>query len=42
MLSSQDMSVEKFFDRDDPDKAFLKEQIMLADDPESTMKNVAV
>jgi len=39
LLSSQAMSVEKFFDRDDLDKAFLKEQIMKAEDPEKTMEN---
>lgn len=39
MLSPQSMSVEYFFDRDDPDKAFLKQQIMKADDPEKTMEN---
>ena len=39
MLSPQAMSVEKFFDRDDPDKAFLREQIMQAEDPKSTMEN---
>jgi hypothetical protein len=39
MLSPQIMSVENFFDRDDDDKAFVKEQIMQAEDPEKTMKN---
>ncbi|MCL2427554.1 MAG: hypothetical protein FWD05_14615 [Oscillospiraceae bacterium] len=39
MLSPQSMSVEHFFDRDDSDKHFLKEQIMKADDPDKTMKN---
>ncbi len=39
MLSPQAMSVEKFFDRDDPDKAFLKEQIMQAENPQKTMEN---
>ena len=39
MLSPQSMSVENFFNRDDPDKIFIKEQIMKADDPEKTMKN---
>ena len=39
MLSPQAMSVEHFFDRDDPDKVFLKEQIALADNPEKTMTN---
>lgn len=39
MLSPQAMSVEHFFDRDDPEKRFLKEQIMQSDDPEKTMAN---
>lgn len=39
MLSPQSMSVENFFDRDDEDKAFLKEQIMQAQDPQKTMEN---
>lgn len=39
MLSPQTMSVEHFFDRDDPDKVFIKQQIMKADDPEKTMEN---
>ena len=39
MLSPQAMSVEHFFDRDDPDKVFIKEQIEKAADPEKTMKN---
>jgi hypothetical protein len=39
MLSPQSMSVEHFFDRDDPDKVFIKEQIKQADDPEKTMEN---
>jgi len=39
MLSPQSMSVEHFFDRNDSDKVFLKEQIMKADDPEKTMQN---
>lgn len=39
MLSPQSMSVEHFFDRDDPDKAFIKEQIMKSDNPEKTMEN---
>lgn len=39
MLSPQSMSVEHFFDRNDPDKIFIKEQIMKADNPEKTMKN---
>lgn len=39
MLSPQAMSVEKFFDRDDPDKVFIKEQIMKAENPHKTMEN---
>jgi len=39
MLSPQSMSVERFFDRNDEEKVFLKEQIMQADDPEKTMQN---
>lgn len=39
MLSPQSMSVDYFFDRDDEDKKFIKEQIMKADDPEKTMAN---
>ena len=39
MLSPQWMSVEHFFDRDDADKKFLKEQIMKAENPEKTMAN---
>lgn len=39
MLSPQAMSVERFFDRDDPEKIFLREQISLTSDPEKTMSN---
>jgi len=39
MLSPQSMAVENFFNRDDSDKVFIKEQIMKADDPEKTMEN---
>jgi len=39
MLSPQSMSVKHFFDRNDADKAFLKEQIMKSDNPEKTMQN---
>ena len=39
MLSPPLMSVESFFERDDPDKVFIKEQIMKAVDPEKTMLN---
>lgn len=39
MLSSQSMSVERFFDRSDPEKQFLLDQIAKADDPQKTMAN---
>jgi hypothetical protein len=39
MLSPQSMSVEHFFDRDDPDKVFIKQQIFKAENPEKTMEN---
>jgi len=39
MLSPQFMSVEHFFDRDDPDKVFLKEQIAKHPDPDWAMQN---
>ncbi|MCL2377216.1 MAG: hypothetical protein FWC76_07470 [Defluviitaleaceae bacterium] len=39
MLSPQSMSVEHFINRNDADKAFLKEQIMKSDNPEKTMQN---
>lgn len=39
MLSPQSMSVDRFFDRDDPEKQFLLEQIRLAENPEKTMAN---
>lgn len=39
MLSPLSMSVEKFFDRDDPEKQFLLKQIGLSENPEKTMKN---
>ncbi len=39
MLSPQEISVEKFFDRDDPDKVFIREQIMQSKFPQKTMKN---
>lgn len=39
MLSPQSMSVERFFDRNDPEKLWIKEQIRKADDPEKAMKN---
>ena len=39
MLSPLSMSVDHFFDREDEDKKFLKEQIMKSKNPEKTMKN---
>ncbi len=39
LLSPQSMSVDRFFDRKDPDKQFLLSQIKNAKDPEITMKN---
>jgi cytidylate kinase len=39
MLCPQSMSVNHFFDRNDSDKMFLKEQISKTNNPEKTMKN---
>ncbi|HBL83584.1 MAG: hypothetical protein A2Y17_09415 [Clostridiales bacterium GWF2_38_85] len=39
MLSPQSMSVDKFFERSDPDKQFVLEQINKAENPEKTMAN---
>lgn len=39
MLSPQSMSVERFFDRSDPEKQFLFDQIAKADNPQKTMAN---
>lgn len=39
LLSPQSMSVDRFFERDDADKAFIKAQILQAEDPEKTMEN---
>ncbi len=39
MLSPQAMSVEMFFERDDPDKKFLLEQIRQAENPQKTLAN---
>jgi hypothetical protein len=39
MLSPQSMSVDYFFEREDPEKIFLKEQIQKSKDPEKTMQN---
>ena len=39
MLSPQSMSVERFFDRDDPDKQFLLNVIDSCENPEAVMEN---
>ena len=39
MLSPQSMSVDRFFDRNDPDKQFLLNVINSCDDPDAVMKN---
>ena len=39
MLCPQSMSVDRFFDRDDPDKQFLLSVIDSCDDPASVMEN---
>lgn len=39
MLSPQSMSVDKFFDRDDPEKQFILSEIRKARDPEKAMQN---
>ncbi len=39
MLSPQSMSVERFFDREDPDKQFLLNVIDSCDDPDAVMEN---
>ena len=39
MLSPQSMSVERFFDRSDPDKQFLLQEIDKCPDPQKTMAN---
>ena len=39
MLSPQTMSVERFFDRDDPDKQFILGVIQSCEDPEAAMEN---
>ena len=39
MLSPTSMSVERFFDREDPDKQFLLNVINSCEDPESVMEN---
>jgi hypothetical protein len=39
MLSPQSMSVAHFFDRKDPDKVFIKQQIMKAENPKKAMEN---
>lgn len=39
LLSPQNMSVDEFFNRKDPDKLFILEQIMKTKNPESTLEN---
>ena len=39
MIAPQSTSVDRFFDRSDPDKQFLLSVIDAAEDPEKTMKN---
>ena len=39
MLAPQSMSVERFFDREDPDKQFLLRVIQSCPDPEAVMEN---
>lgn len=39
MLSPQSMSVELFFERNDPDKQFIKKQIQMSENPQKTMEN---
>ena len=39
MLSPQAMSVDRFFDRDDPEKQFILSVIQSCDDPEAAMDN---
>ncbi len=42
MLNPQSMSVERFFERADPEKQFLREQIQQSENPEKTMANFRV
>jgi len=39
MLSPQSMSVERFFDRDDPDKQFILNVIDSCENPQAVMEN---
>ncbi len=39
MLSPQSMSVDRFFDRSDPDKRFILDVIESCDDPDAAMEN---
>ena len=39
LLSPQSMSVENFFDREDPEKQFILEQINKSSDPQKTLEN---
>lgn len=39
MIGDHDIAAKRFFDRDDPDKQFMMEQIKLCKDPEATLAN---
>jgi hypothetical protein len=39
MVGSPDIASKRFFDRDDPDKKFMMEQIKLCKDPKATLAN---
>jgi dephospho-CoA kinase len=39
MICPPQMSIEHFFERDDTDKVFIKEQLMKSDNPEKTTEN---
>lgn len=39
MIAPQSMSVDRFFDRSDPEKQFILHQIDISDDPEKVMAN---
>ena len=39
MICPQSMSVDRFFDRGDPEKQFILEQIRQSEDPDKTMQN---
>ena len=39
MVGNPEIAAKRFFNRDDPDKKFMMEQIMLCKDPEATLAN---